>query len=104
MPIHHVAASAYSPEALNGLKIPLMLAKRRSSNHPGVSIVLSEKGSIQIDMRNSHQSSICKVLAIFFFSSFNVLMKSKVDRALVAEAPRIMRGQMWFWTRATRFA
>ena len=75
MPIHHVAASACSPEASNGLRIPLMLAKRRSSNHRGVSIVQPEKGSMQIDMCNFHQFSICKVLAIFFFSSLYILMK-----------------------------
>lgn len=75
MPIHHVGASACSPEALNGSKTLLMVAKRRLSNHRGVSIVQSEKEGIQIDMYHSHQSSTCKVLAILFFPSSNILMK-----------------------------
>ena len=93
MPIHRMGASACSPEASNGLKTLLMLAKRRSSNHRGVSIVQSKKDSTQIDMCDSYKSSICKVLTIFFSLDFNILIKPKGGPGMGCRNP-----QSYAWT------
>ena len=54
MPTHPMGASVYSPEASNGSRTLLMLARKRSSNHRGVSIIQSKKDVIFNDMGNFH--------------------------------------------------
>ena len=70
-----------------------MPARRRSSNHRGVSIIQSKEDVINNDMCNSHQSSICKVLGISIFPNLNVLMKPQGGPGMPCKSP-----QNYAWT------